>query len=187
MWVTGYRAYELNVFGNKDKKLPIIKYCLKQALTAQLDDGMEWLITGCDQGTDQWAAEVGLGLKKDYPELKIAMMAPYANFGNRWQEASQARLAELRSAVDFTADVSHEGYQSGRQLAAYGTFMSEHTDGAVMLYDTDYPGKAKFSYERVQNLSSSRKYNVSLITMYDLQEAATTLAEEAENGRFQDF
>jgi len=167
--------------------LPIIKYCLKQALIAKLDDGMEWLITGCDQGTDQWAAEVGLELKKDYPDLKIAMMAPYADFGNRWQENSQARLAELRSQVDFTADVSHEPYQSGRQLAAFGTFMTTHTDGALMIYDTDYPGKAKFSYDRVQNLSPSRKYKVSLISMYDLQEAAATLAEEAENEHFQEF
>ncbi|WP_155287180.1 DUF1273 domain-containing protein [Lacticaseibacillus zhaodongensis] len=185
LWVTGYRAYELNVYGTQDKKLDVIKYCLKDQLIAQLEDGLEWLITGCNQGTDQWAAAVGLELKKDYPELKIAMMAPYADFGNRWQESGQEQLAALRQQVDFTADVSKAPYTGGWQLAEFGTFMSSHTDAALMLYDPEFPGKNKFDYNRAQNLSPDRHYNVSLITMYDLQDAATTMAEAAENDHFQ--
>ncbi len=187
IWVSGYRKYELSVFGDKDPKITVIKYCLKRELRALCEDGMEWLITGCEQGCEQWAAEVGLELKADYPQLQIAMMQPYANFGNRWQEESQEQLAALKSRVDFSASVSKTDYKSGQQLAAYGTFMSDHTDGALLLYDPEYPGKPKFNYNRVQNMPASRHYNVSLITMYDLQEAAATLAEEEANGRFQDF
>lgn len=187
IWVSGYRKYELSVFGDKDPKITVIKYCLKRELKALLDDGMEWLITGCDQGTEQWAAAIGLELKQTYPQLQVAMMAPYADYGNRWQEAGQEQLATLRARVDFSTSVSKETYKSGQQLAAYGEFMSDHTDGALMLYDPEYPGKNKFNYNRVQNLPANRNYKVSLITMYDLQDAATDLAEEQANGRFQDI
>lgn len=187
IWVSGYRAQELGVFGDKDPKIAVIKYCLKKTLTEALDTGMTWLITGCQQGTEQWAAEVGLELQPDYPELKIAMMAPFAQFGDRWQEASQAKLAALRARVDFTADVSRAPYQSGRQFAQYGQFMRDHTDGACLLYDPEFPGRTQYDYDRLNELATTREYPLNLITMYDLQEAAATLAEEAENGRFQDF
>lgn len=185
LWVTGYRAYELNVYGAHDKKIDVIKYCLKQELTQRLDDGLEWIITGCNQGTDQWAAAVGLELKKDYPDLKIAMMAPYADFGSRWQENSQEQLADLRQRVDFTAATSKQAYAGGWQLAEFGSFMSSHTDAALMLYDPEHPGKNKYDYNRVKNLGPERNYNVSLITMYDLQDAADEMAEAAGNEHFQ--
>lgn len=187
IWVTGYRAHEMGVFGDKDPKISVIKYCLKKTLIDAIENGTTWLITGCEQGTEQWAAAVGLELKASYPELRVAMMAPFANFGERWQETSQARLATLRARVDFTADVSRQPYQSGRQLAQYGEFMVQHTDGACLLYDPEFPGKTQYDYDRIQRLAPERQYALTTITMYDLQEAALIQAEEAENEHFQDF
>ncbi|MFR6020912.1 MAG: SLOG family protein, partial [Lactobacillaceae bacterium] len=45
LWVTGYRAYELNVFGSNDPKLKVLKTSLKNTLMQFLDEGLEWLIT----------------------------------------------------------------------------------------------------------------------------------------------
>ena len=45
LWITGYRAYELNVFGAQDPKLKVLKTSLKNTLTQFLDEGLNWLIT----------------------------------------------------------------------------------------------------------------------------------------------
>ncbi len=187
LWVTGYRSYELNIHGQTDPRIRVIKDSLRNAIQYYLDDGLEWLITGGQQGTEQWAAEVGLELKKDYPDLQIAMMFPYSEFGNRWQENSQERLRLLQDQLDFSASVSQEPYKSGYQLSAYGQFMTTHTDGALFLYDTDYPGKSEFDYNRVRQLPENQHYSFQTITMDDLEEAARTLAElETEkNNHFQ--
>ncbi|WP_054676202.1 DUF1273 domain-containing protein [Lacticaseibacillus sharpeae] len=186
LWVTGYRAYELNVHGQKDPHIPVIKDSLKNILGDYLDDGLEWLITGGQQGTEQWAAEVALELKKDYPDLQVAIMLPYQNFGERWQESSQEALAQLRTRVDFSASISNDPYKGGYQLAQYGQFMTDHTDGALFVYDPDFPGKPDYDYRRVQNLPARREYDFRNISMDDLEETARALAE-AEAERNNDF
>lgn len=56
LWVTGYRAYELNVFGSNDPKLKVLKTSLKNTLMQFLDEGLEWLITGGQLGVEQWGS-----------------------------------------------------------------------------------------------------------------------------------
>ena len=46
LWVTGYRSYEIGTFGDKDPKITVMKYALKQALREQLELGLELVITG---------------------------------------------------------------------------------------------------------------------------------------------
>ena len=33
IWISGYRGYELGTFGDKDPKITVIKYAIKQCLT----------------------------------------------------------------------------------------------------------------------------------------------------------
>ena len=169
LWLSGYRSYELGVFNEKDLKVTIIKEALKQSLLAKLDQGLEWLITGPNLGVEQWGLEVGLDLKADYPDLKLALLEPYADFSKNWQEAKQVKLAQLRSQVDFFGLVSKAGYHSPQQLKNYQTFCFQHTDQALLIYDDLYPGKAKFTYDF---LKAQKDYPLDLVTMTDLQDFA---------------
>ncbi|KRM88101.1 hypothetical protein FD19_GL000390 [Lacticaseibacillus thailandensis DSM 22698 = JCM 13996] len=174
----------MSVFNDNDPKVAVIKYSLKSQLNQLLDEGLEWIITGGQPGVEQWAAEVGLELKPDYPQLRVAIMIPFTDFGNRWQEERQAQLAALRSQVDFSASVSGAPYSQPRQLVNYGQFMSMHTDLALMIYDPEFPGKAQYDYARVQQQAARRDYPLMLTTMDDLQEAANEYGE-LQNDRSQ--
>ena len=74
LWTTGYRAYELSVFDEKDPKVAVIKEVLQKELCYQLDSTSEefWLITGPQMGVERWSIESALAIKDDYPQLKIA-------------------------------------------------------------------------------------------------------------------
>lgn len=64
LWISGYRSYELNVFGDKDPKIAVIKYALKNYLVNLLEEGqLDWIITGANLGVEQWSAEVGIELR----------------------------------------------------------------------------------------------------------------------------
>lgn len=178
LWLTGYRAYELNVYQKNDPKLTIIKYSLKKALTAYLEDGLTWLITGAQLGTEQWGVAVATELKETYPELKIAIMLPFQNFGQQWNENNQAQLSQVLSQADFVGYVSKQGYQNPSQLKNYQMFMGQHTDGALMLYDPESPGKASYDYQYITERLADQDYPLQLIDFYQLQDEAENYQEE---------
>ncbi|KRO18218.1 DUF1273 domain-containing protein [Lacticaseibacillus saniviri] len=184
LWLTGYRSYEMNVYGDSDPKLPIIKETLKNQLIQALDNGMTWLISGGELGTEQWGLEVGIALKADYPDLQTSLMTPFTDFGSRWQEDNQDKLSALKAQVDFTASVSQAPYQKPAQLSGYMQFMLQHTDGALLLYDPEVEGKPKFQYAAIQRYQENHDYPLTLITLEDLEEEARNLADQ-QNDYFQ--
>lgn len=180
LWLTGYRAYELNVYQPKDPKLKVIQLALKNALTTYLDDGLQWLITGAQMGAEQWGIQVATDLKKDYPELQIAAMLPFKDFGKQWNEANQAQLSQSLSKADFVGYVSQQTYQNPSQLKNYQYFMGQHTDGALLLYDPESPGKARYDYQYITERLQEQDYPLQLIDFYQLQDEAENLQAEQD-------
>lgn len=62
--------------------------------------------------------------------------------------------------------------------------MIQHTDRALMIYDTDHPGKPKYDYNLIQKYQETKEYPLDLIDFYDLQDAAE---EYQENHSKDDF
>ncbi|MCY9806849.1 DUF1273 domain-containing protein [Lentilactobacillus senioris] len=182
LWITGYRNYELGVFNDSDPKVPIIMVALKNAIEQSILDGVDWIISGGQLGTEQWALKAATELKSQYPgEFQTAMMLPFAKFGNQWGEANQLTLSQTKTAVDFSAVVSDKPYHSPEQLRNYQEFMLTHTDQAILLYDLESPGKTKYDYERIVKFSENREYPYRLITFDDLQETAEEYQENLNN------
>lgn len=179
LWVTGYRSYELNVFKDDDPKVKVIKKTLTDYLKNYLEEETDecWLITGPQMGIERWSLECGLDLKKSYQQLKLALMEPYTEFAQRWNETNQEKLAVIKGKVDFTAPVTDHPYQSPQQLRAYQRFMLTHTDGILMVYDPEYPGKPKYDYRQAQQYQAEHQYPLTLIDFDELQETATEWQE----------
>lgn len=181
LWLTGYRSYELGIFGTEDPKLLVIKATLKKFLIEKIESGVDWLITGGQLGIEQWGVEVALALKPTYPELKVAMMTPFAQFGSQWNEHNQAVYAQLASQVDFHQAVSRQPYHGPQQLRNYQEFMLTHTDAAVLVYDLEDPGKPKYDYRAIAQYRERHPYPVTLIDMDWLQESANEYQENLNN------
>ena len=179
VWVTGYRSYELNIFKDNDPKVQVIKEVLKKYLRAQLElnDDEFWVITGPQMGTERWGLEAALELQADFPQLKTALMFPFAEFGKQWNENNQLKLTSITQQVDFFANVSDKPYQSPQQLRNYQQFMLTHTDEAFLLYDPEYEGKTKYDYEIIQKYKEESEYSMTFVDFDELQEEAEEWAE----------
>ncbi|MDC2841052.1 DUF1273 domain-containing protein [Limosilactobacillus mucosae] len=181
LWTTGYRAYELGVFDEqKDPKVAVIKAVLQKELRRQLENTTEefWLITGPQMGVERWSIESALMLQSDFPQLKIALMEPYADFSTRWNENNQARLAAVKSQVDFVGKVSKKKYESPEQLRAYQNFMLYYTDSALLIYDPEREGKTVWDWRAINRYREQNKdYALRMIDFDELQEAAEEYSE----------
>lgn len=182
LWVSGYRAYELGVFKNDDPKVTIIKYALKAEIIRQLEQGVDWIITGPQLGIEQWTIEVVNELKSEYA-VQVAMMAPYLNIEKNWNAEKQAQLAQLKTQVDYYASVSAHEYQNPSQLKGYQTFMLSHTDGALLIYDPEFEGKTKYDYYAITNYQNGEDYPWQAVSFDDLQEYALVYGEEQESDK----
>ncbi|AVH75703.1 DUF1273 domain-containing protein [Weissella koreensis] len=178
LWITGFRSFELGIFGNQDPKVTVIKFALEKLLKRALDEGLEWVITGGQLGIDQYALETANALRLDNPLLKTALMTPFIDFGGQWNENNQAQLQQLKTAVDFTQSVSPEPYKNPQQFKNYQNFMLKHTDGVILFYDPQADeSKVRFLYADMQQYQQNRSYPITLVDFDRLQEYSDEYAE----------
>lgn len=171
LWITGYRSFELGIFNQKDLKLKIIKYALKKEILRYLDEGLEWVLVGGQLGIEQWAFEVVKELQVDYPELKVALMLPDKSFGSNWKENNQEVLATLKKTADFVDTVFNVEKVNLMQLNMYKKFMLDHTDAALIFYDEEFEGKAKYDLKAIENYRETfDNYAVNQVVMDELEE-----------------
>ncbi|MHC9532623.1 DUF1273 domain-containing protein [Dellaglioa sp. L3N] len=181
LWVTGYRTYELGIFNETDLKITIIKSAIKKYIINEIENGLEWVITGPQLGIEQWTVEVCLDIKKEYPDFKVALMLPFREFGNNWKDDKKITLNNLLSDVDFTDNISKDVYQSPQQLKNYQAFMIDHTDGALLVYDSENEGKTKFDLLKIKQVKESRDYGLQMIDFMALEDVANEIEEERNN------
>lgn len=155
---------------------------MSENLVQLLDEGMDWLITGAQLGTEQWAISVAHTLQSTYPALQTAVMLPFSDFGKNWNEANQTALALVRSQATFSAAITERPYHSVQQLRQYQQFMLTHTDRALFIYDSQAPGKVQYDIRAIEQWQTQHDYPLRLIDFDDLQETANNLAAEQENG-----
>ncbi|WEG72635.1 DUF1273 domain-containing protein [Vagococcus intermedius] len=169
VYLSGYRSFELGIFKESDAKIEVIKKVLKERLVSYLEDGLEWVILGGNLGVEQWGSEVVNTLKNEYPELKVAVLLPFEEFGNSWNEKNQTALFEMKQQADYVNTVSHQPYNTPQQLKNHTQFLLSHTDGSLLLYDEEHLGKTDYYYKDARKYQETNNYQLELITMYDLQ------------------
>lgn len=171
LYFTGYRNYELGVFQAKDPKIAVIKKVIMSALTNYVEEGLEWLLISGNLGAELWCAEAIEQLKQTYPELKLGIIFPFEGFGENWNEMNQQALQTAKSFADYVNATSHKPYQDPSQLRNHTAFLLEHTEGALVLYDDEFPGKPNYFLRDAKAYSEQNPYFIHQITMDDLQNA----------------
>lgn len=179
--MTGYRSYEVSVFTPDDPKLKFIKLYIKKRLTDYINEGLEWVIISGNLGTELWTGEVVLELKKEYPDLKLAMLLPYTGFQSKWNEKNQLLFNSIVEKVDYLNYTSNSDYSNPSQLKNHQDFIMRNTEGCLLFYDTEHEGKVKFYYDKARQYQESSVYEIDLISFDELQWFITDLEEEDFN------
>ncbi len=169
IYFSGYRSFELGVFKENDPKVAVIKKVLKREIQQLAEEGLEWIIVSGNLGVELWATEIVAELKLDYPELHLGMIYPFMAFGSNWNENNQEKKRLAEQLSDYVEAVSHQPYQSPSQLRNHTRFLLEHTDGCLLIYDEEFPGKTQYFLRDAEKYQEEHPYEIRLISMDDLQ------------------
>ncbi|SKA11359.1 Uncharacterized SPBc2 prophage-derived protein YoqJ [Pilibacter termitis] len=175
IFISGYRSFELAIFQENDPKLVVIKYALTRRIKDFLEQGVEWFLISGNLGTELWAGEIVLSLKEEYPQAKLGMIFPFEEFGSNWNEQNQMKLQTLKSKADYVNATSHKPYETPAQLRSHTQFLLQHTQGALLLYDSEMEGKPKWLLRDILKKKEIEEYTLCQISMDELQETAEIL------------
>lgn len=176
--VTGYKSFELGIFKQDEPAAQIIKKAIERELIRLLDEGLEWVVISGQLGAELWAAEAVFRLQDEYPELKLAVLAPFAGQEENWNEANKDYYESILAQADFTALVSKQPYTGPAQFVQKNRLLLHKTDGLLIVYDEEREGSPKYMHDLAKRYRDGNEYEIRMIDFYDLQ----SLAEEELGG-----
>ena len=172
-YITGYRSYELGIIGHKDVKITYIRKYLLKEMELLINNGVDWFVFGGQTGIEFYAFQCVNELKEIYPNIKTAVLLPFANFGDNFQGESARNLTEYKEKADFITSISKQPYFSPRQLQAHTQFILRKTQGTWMLYDSfEQKGKTEYFYQDAYKYQeNNHNYQMLVQTFDDLNQS----------------
>ncbi|MGE7093850.1 DUF1273 domain-containing protein [Lysinibacillus sp. NPDC048646] len=176
--ITGYKPHELGIFNDKHPGIPIIKKALENRLRLLIDGGLEWIIISGQQGVETWSAEVVLTLKKEFPELKLAVITPFLEQEKNWQDIKKEKYLSIVSQADFVTSVTKKPYEAPWQFIEKDKFIIQNTDGLLLVYDEENEGSPKYMKRLAEKYMKTNEYTLLMINAYDLQVIAEEIQQQ---------
>ena len=179
--VTGYKPHELGIFDDKHPGVRFIKKALEKRLVALLDEGLEWVIISGQLGIETWAAEVVIDLKKEYTDLKYAVITPFTDQEKNWNDMKKEKYHTIVAKADYHTSLTKRPYEAPWQFIEKDKFFMRNSDGILIVYDEENDGSPKFVKKAAEKYAERSDYQVLTISADDLQ----VIAEEEQMDEWQ--
>ncbi|AYA76794.1 hypothetical protein DOE78_15830 [Bacillus sp. Y1] len=170
VYISGYKASELGIFKENDPGVVYIKLAIKKALLKLIDQGLEWVMVSGQLGVEMWAAEVVIELrKKDYPDLKLAIITPFLDQEGNWSDKNKEWYHSIIQKADYVDSVTKRKYDSPAQFRLKNQFAIKKTDALLLVYDEERDGSPKYLLQTAKHYQENNEYPITQINFYDLQ------------------
>lgn len=166
--VTGYKQHELGIFDDQHPGIPIIKKALKSQLIALIPEGLEWIIVSGQLGVELWATEVILELQEEYPLLKYAVLTPFQDQSQNWNDTNKEKYEAMITHADYHVSLTATPYEAPWQFTEKDKFIIRNSDGMILVYDPENEGSPKFIKKLVERYMVNNDYELFTITADDL-------------------
>lgn len=114
----------------------MLKKVLEEQITALVDDGVTGFISGMALGTDLWAAQIVLDLRKKNPALKLCCALPCAGQEKKWPPKTQELYLTILRQADNVVYVSRM-YHSDCMLNR-NRYMVNYSSILLAVYNGEY-------------------------------------------------
>lgn len=122
-------------------------------ITKLIEFGVNKFYTGMAMGTDIWAAELVLAMKKKYPDKNINLIAaiPYEGQTNKWSEDWKKRYTDILNQADKKVLLQKQ-YTRGC-LHARNRYMVDNSSFIIAVFNGEEGGtKYTIDYAKKQGL-----------------------------------
>lgn len=134
---TGHRPNKLP--WKYDEKAPgciSLKKQLAVIVSELAERGIVHYLSGMALGTDLWAADAVLEIRRQRPDIKLHCILPYCGQSNRWSSAYQEQYQEILERSDTIVRVRRD-YKNGCLLER-NYFMVNAASVVVAVFDGQY-------------------------------------------------
>ncbi len=176
--LSGYKPYEIGIFQKEHPSVSYIKKAIQKELLRMIENGLEWVLISGQLGVELWGAETVFEIQPDYPNLKLAVLTPFLDQEENWNEANHEWYESVLARADFVDSITKKGYEKPWQFRLKNQFIIEKSDAMLLVYDHEKEGSPKYLYEMALNYQTSHEYPIHVITFSDLQDL---IEEDASN------
>lgn len=167
--ITGYKPFELGIFSQDHPAIYYIKSAIKKELIRLMEEGLEWVLISGQLGVELWSAEVVFDLQIEYPQLKMAILTPFQNQEEKWNDNNKEQYEMIVEQADFVESISKQPYLNPLQFKNKNKIFIHKSDGLLIVYDEQNPGSPKFLYEEAKRHKELKPYEIRTIDFNDLQ------------------
>lgn len=180
LYITGYKPYEIGIFKNNQPEVRYIKLFLQDKIKSYIEEGLEWVIVQGNLGTELWAAEIAIRLKKQY-DIKLGIITPFLNHTEKWNEENQLYYQQIASKADYINSVFQDSYKGGYMFSQANQFILDNTEGTLLFYDEEHEASPKFFKRTLIDFMSENQYTMDSISFFDLSEFIDEYMRKQEN------
>ncbi|WP_042346481.1 DUF1273 domain-containing protein [Bacillus massiliigorillae] len=170
LFVTGYKNFELGIFNNNSNEANFIKKAIEKRLLQLVEEGLEWVIITGQLGVELWAGEAVINIRKEYPELHLAVTPPFLEQESNWNEKNQEYYHYILSQADFVEAISKQKYVNPMQFKNRDQFLLAKSDGLLIVYDEEQEGSVKYFYNESKRYQEKHDYQIMQMDFYELQQ-----------------
>jgi uncharacterized phage-like protein YoqJ len=145
---TGHRPNKFSFgYNEQHSGCVMFKALLKAQLVQAIRDGYYYFISGGALGVDQWAAEIIIELKTEYPYIRLELAVPCRGQDSKWPGPSKERYRRILTQADVIAYVSLEDYRPDLMLKR-DDYMIEKSNRLIAVYNGDPGGGTAHTYRK---------------------------------------
>lgn len=98
---TGHRPAKFSFGYDEDSEKCIrLKLLMAQQIRGLIESHVSVFHTGMAQGVDQWAAEIVLDMKRQYPHIQLMAVVPCETQANKWSPEQRERYFNTLAVCD---------------------------------------------------------------------------------------
>lgn len=156
------RMHRVCFTGHRPERLHMREEVVKSALLSEIIkaiyDGKNVFISGMARGVDLWAAEIIVGLREEYPELKLICASPYEGFEKCWSKEWKKLYTEILKKADLVRFICPQ--YSGFSYQRRNEWMVNHSSRVIAVWNGEKSG--------TQNtIRYAEKCGVCVINVYE--------------------
>lgn len=178
--VSGYKPHELGIFNDKHPGIAVIRRVITGRLRGLLEEGLEWVIVSGQPGVETWAAEAAFQLRREYPALKVAVIAPFLEQEKNWNDSKKMAYETIIQQSDYTTVLMNRPYEGPWQFSERDKFLLRNSDGLLLVYDEENEGSPKWLRKLALPAAEQGHYELMTISGEDLNFAAEEIWMEEE-------
>lgn len=168
--ITGHKKQEIGLWNEKHPAFPYLKLAYQQKMIrAMEEDGVEWFLNSGAQGLELYSASWAIELRKDYPQLKLAMLLPFYDQEKQWKEDAQELYQQVLAKSDYVDYISKRAYAEPWQLAQKNRFLIERSEGLITFFNGVERTHPWYYIEEAKKKQQKEDYQLMVMEPDELQ------------------